>query len=483
MFEYRREIDGMRALAVIPVVLFHAGFETFSGGFIGVDIFLVISGYLITSIILAQKAAGTFSLINFYERRARRILPALFLVLLVSTVLAWFLLLPNEMRRFSESLLAVSVFASNLFFYLTSGYFGSGGELKPLLHTWSLSVEEQYYLLFPLIILLTLKRSRELLIIILSAILIISFYISYWLADFDAAAGFLLSPARFWELLIGSFIAIFAEQVEFIKRKPTLCQTGSLLGLLMILFSIVVFDSNTPFPSIYALYPVLGTVLLIVFAVPGTICQWLFSRGLIVGVGLISYSTYLWHQPLFAFARHRSIEDPSLFVFSALSLLSFVLAYFSWRYVELPIRNQANISRRKIFTFSLAFTCLIFGFGFLGHIKEGFPSRMSDDVLSAHITREHEQLLKKSGCAIKDGSFDFKSCARGSKESIPQIALVGDSHAQSLVYEMTVAFKEKGISFYPLVMSACPFDLNLSLDLPGRVEILCAEYQLIKINI
>jgi peptidoglycan/LPS O-acetylase OafA/YrhL len=474
---YRPEIDGLRALAVVPVILFHAGFEAFSGGFVGVDVFFVISGYLITSIILTQKAAGTFSLMNFYERRARRILPALFAVLVASTVAAWFLLLPNEMRRFSESLVSVSLFASNVFFYLTSGYFGSASETKPLLHTWSLSVEEQYYLLFPVIVLLTLRHSTKLLIGALVAVFLISLYISYWLADYDAKAGFLLSPARFWELLLGSFISIFGKQLASLASKPMLCQIGSLVGLLMILLSIFAFDRSTPFPSTYALLPALGTVLLIICSVPGTFCMWILRRKTMVFIGLISYSTYLWHQPLFAFARHRSIEEPSMLVFSALSIASFVFGYFSWRYVERPFRDQANFSRRQIFSLSALLGSIFCAFGLAGHYKEGFPGRMSYDVLNAHITREHEQLLKKSGCMLKAESFDLKACARGGRDSVPHIALVGDSHAQSLVHEMAGAFEKEGISFYPLVKSRCPFNLGYSPESADREAKQCAEYQ------
>ena len=197
---YRREIDGLRALAVVPVILFHAGFQAFSGGFVGVDVFFVISGYLITSIILAELETGTFSVVNFYERRARRILPALFFVMLACLPFAWLWLLPDYLKSFSQSLVAVPVFASNILFWITSGYFEPAAELKPLLHTWSLAVEEQYYVFFPLFLMLTWRLGRRWILSILAVLLVVSLAAAEWGSHAEPVPTFFLLPTRGWEL-------------------------------------------------------------------------------------------------------------------------------------------------------------------------------------------------------------------------------------------------------------------------------------------
>jgi peptidoglycan/LPS O-acetylase OafA/YrhL len=207
--KYRPEIDGLRAIAVIPVILFHAGFAPFGGGYVGVDVFFVISGYLITSIILAEREAGTFSLLKFYERRARRILPALFLVMAACVPFAWVWMTPSDMTDFSRSLAYMSVFASNILFYKQSGYFDAASELKPLLHTWSLAVEEQYYLLFPLLLIAGLRRGKRFAISLLAVAAIVSLAIAQWGATRAPAATFYLLHARLWELLVGGFVAFY----------------------------------------------------------------------------------------------------------------------------------------------------------------------------------------------------------------------------------------------------------------------------------
>jgi peptidoglycan/LPS O-acetylase OafA/YrhL len=213
--KYRPEIDGLRALAVIPVMLFHAGFTTFSGGFVGVDVFFVISGYLISTTILTEKELGTFSLMKFYEHRARRILPALFTIMLVCIPFAWAWLLPIDMKRFSQSLIAVSGFASNILFFWTSDYFDIASELKPLLHTWSLAVEEQYYLLFPIMLLLTWKFGRKKISFLLLFLTIVSLIVAHVSSKNSPAFAFYLLPTRAWEILAGAIISF----IQFDTRE------------------------------------------------------------------------------------------------------------------------------------------------------------------------------------------------------------------------------------------------------------------------
>ncbi len=347
--KYRAEIDGLRAFAVLPVILFHAGFEWLSGGFIGVDIFFVISGYLITTIIITEMADGKFSLVNFYERRARRILPALFFVMAVCLPFAWFWLTPNDLKDFGQSLVAVSTFSSNILFWSESGYFDTVAELKPMLHTWSLAVEEQYYILFPIFIMLTWRMGIKWIIVFLTIFFLISLGVAQWGAYNSPSAAFYLLPTRGWELLIGVFLAFYLQYNKH-PKSTSLNQVLSMLGFIMISYSVVAFDKSTPFPSLYTLIPTIGTGLLILSAVPNTLIYKLLITKPIVWIGLISYSAYLWHQPILAFARHRLVGETSEILLVMLCIASsLAMAWFSWAFIENPTRNKKKISRGTVF--------------------------------------------------------------------------------------------------------------------------------------
>lgn len=350
---YRAEIDGLRALAVIPVILFHAGFSLFGGGFIGVDVFFVISGYLITSILLKDLASDTYSLAVFYQRRARRILPALFFVAFMCIPFAWLWLPPKDMLDFAQSLSSVSIFSSNIYFLSESNYFDIEVELKPLLHTWSLAVEEQFYVFFPLLLALVWRIRQQAVTPTLWILAGLSLYFAQWTSYHYPKAGFYLLPTRGWELLMGCLVAISAFNggvSDWIK--PRFNGLLSLCGLAFLLLAIVIYDKHTPFPSVYALLPTIGTALIIMFATQGTLTNRLLSNKILVKLGLISYSAYLVHQPLFAFARHRSLGEPALSLIVALALTSFVGAYFIWKYIEQPFRNNTNVASGKNCSYS-----------------------------------------------------------------------------------------------------------------------------------
>jgi peptidoglycan/LPS O-acetylase OafA/YrhL len=394
--KYRAEIDGLRALAVVPVIAFHAGFGLFSGGFVGVDVFFVISGYLITTILIDDIENERFSIASFYERRARRILPALFFMMLACIPFAWMWMLPDQMKDFSQSLIAVSVFVSNILFWRESDYFAAAADEKPLLHTWSLAVEEQYYVLFPLFLFFAWRHGKNRVFWMIVVLAALSLVLSEWGWRNKATANFFLAPTRAWELLAGS-IAAFVVQKRGVQSNNAL----SLLGLAAILFAIFVYDESTPFPSIYALVPVLGVVLLVLFADQHTFVARLLSTKLFVGIGLVSYSAYLWHQPLFAFASIRLVEEPSSLLMMSLSAASILLAIFTWRFVEQPFRNKALTSKRFVLLFSVigasAFTIL----GFIGHKTDGFvkgdykeiEAKLTSDIFvlgdshAAHLVR------------------------------------------------------------------------------------------------
>jgi peptidoglycan/LPS O-acetylase OafA/YrhL len=371
---YRREIDGLRGIAVLSIVFFHAGFESFAGGFIGVDVFFVISGYLITNTILAELVSGEFKLLRFYERRARRILPALYLVILLCLPITWLTLPPDSMRNFAQSIAAISVFSSNFLFWFEQGYFDAASELKPLLHTWSLAVEEQFYLLYPIFLMLFWRRVRNNLFGFLTLGALLSFAIAQWSVQVSPLAAFYLLPTRAWELLIGALARIYLLKIDQHKFARSSNEIGGFVGLLFIFISIVTYNRQTDFPGAFALTPTLGTALLIVFARQQTLAGRLLSFGPLVGIGLISYSFYLWHQPLFVFARHMSLEEPDLWLMLALVLLALFFAYLTWRFVEVPFRSRDFLEQRLIFRLAIAGCFSFVLLGAFGHLMDGFPT-------------------------------------------------------------------------------------------------------------
>ncbi|NBC20891.1 MAG: acyltransferase family protein [Alphaproteobacteria bacterium] len=299
--KYRPEIDGLRALALVPVVLFHAGYACFAGGYVGVDVFFVISGYLITSILDREMSAGTFSLADSYERRARRILPALWLVCLACIPFAWGLMTPEHLAEFAQSLVAVALFVSNVLFWQQSGYFDTAAELTPLLQTWSLAVEEPFYIVYLQALLVILPRSRRLTIVFLALACLASLLLAIWGARHAPHANYFLLPSRGFELGAGALLALTLGTHR--PGGPRLRAAASLAGLLLILAGVVLLDSQTPFPGLAALLPVAGTGAIIAFSSPCDPVGRLLSLRPVVLVGLVSYSFYLWHQPVFVFAR------------------------------------------------------------------------------------------------------------------------------------------------------------------------------------
>jgi len=396
--QYRPEIDGLRAVAVVPVILFHVGFDAFSGGFVGVDVFFVISGFLITSLMLSDMGNERFSLLGFYGRRARRILPALFCVMMICLPLAWITMVPFQLYDFSQSLLATFAFSSNFLFYIETGYFEAEAELKPLLHTWSLAVEEQYYILFPLIMILIWRitkmfgqneskaagsnleasvkpvQSRWVMVFIFGLMASISLAWSQWAVNNSQTAAFYLLPSRGWEILAGSLAALCIYRGS---RKNTafslhIEQLLSAFGFICILISIFLFDENTLFPGISAIIPVGGTVLVLLFALPGTLVHSLLSRPGLVAVGLVSYSAYLWHQPLIAYSRLYFGLDLTLVLRLALLVVTGVLSVLSWRFVETPIRRRGAMKLGRLVAISAVIVTTIVAFAFFGLRTNGF---------------------------------------------------------------------------------------------------------------
>tara|TARA_B100000902_G_scaffold391866_1_gene443232 strand:- start:52 stop:1950 length:1899 start_codon:yes stop_codon:yes gene_type:complete len=457
--KYRAEIDGLRALAVLPVILFHAGFELFGGGFVGVDVFFVISGYLITTIIISEMAENRFSIINFYERRARRILPALFLVMAVCIPFSWFWLAPIDLKDFGQSLIAVSVFLSNFLFWLESGYFDTAAELKPLLHTWSLAVEEQYYIIFPIFMMLTWRFGSKWILLALFLIFLISLAAAQWGAFNNKSLAFFLLPTRGWELLLGVFIAFYLKKKTYINSF-SVNQILSLLGFGMIIYSIFTFDKYTPFPSLYALIPTIGTGLLILCSVQKTIIHKILSLKPIVGIGLISYSAYLWHQPLLAFTRHRLLGEIPEILILFICFSSLIFAWISWRFIEKPFRDRNYFQRKHIFIFSSIGIIFFTSVGYVFHLNNGFPNRIDSKIDLSTI----QQSSFRSKCHTEpNDSIDKIPCEYFGNKI--EWATFGDSHVVELTYALAEELHNNNIGVQHNSFSGCePAILNTSSD-------------------
>lgn len=452
---YRPEIDGLRAVAVIPVILFHAGFELFSGGYAGVDVFFVISGYLITSIICGELDQDTFSIRRFYERRIRRILPALFFVMLCCIPMAWLWMSPSQLKNFSEATIAVSTFTSNILFWWKSDYFAPDARLDPLLHTWSLAVEEQFYILFPLIVLAIWRFGKNIAFLTISILVVCSLFLSEQISTQFPSANFYLLPSRAWELGIGALCA-------FVLHRRVQPRNGFVAGIgsVMILLSFVLYDESVLFPSLYALLPVGGAALFIIFAASGTPAARLLSTPLFVGLGLVSYSAYLWHQPIFAFARILNLSEPTGGIMAMLALLSLVLAVLTWRFIESPFRRKhAHFLGRseRVFAAALIASIGFIAVGSYGAILDGnsvawtSPNEAVANAISFldyKDSPEYSAQFKSDNCGFSGntGSFrDFdKSCLTPSLFK-KNFLLIGDSHAVHLTMAFAKFYAEHNI--------------------------------------
>ncbi|WP_225009832.1 MULTISPECIES: acyltransferase family protein [Novosphingobium] len=432
---YRPEIDGLRALAVLPVILFHAGFEAFGGGFVGVDVFFAISGYLITSLLIADLRHDRLSIAAFYERRARRILPALFVVIAACIPFAWAWLLPSQLADFGKSMIAVALFASNVLFWREQGYFAADTALKPLLHTWSLAVEEQFYILFPLLLWGLWRwsarsgRDGRGLVPVLGALALASLTLSQWSVTHTPNAGFYLAPGRAWELLAGALAALLPASGR--ASASQLRHLPGLAGLGLIGASALLFSDISPFPGLLALLPVGGAVLVLRHGTADTLAGRLLAHRVPRGIGLISYSAYLWHQPLFAFARAQSPAPPSLIEMGLLSALSLVLGALSWRWVEQPFRRHGIRplpNRASVFIAALAGMAVLGGSGLVLHRGAGFPGRPAATGTMGQV----EQRLAINFGLSPECEYAFSLSPACTTSRRPDTLLWGDSFAMHL---------------------------------------------------
>lgn len=405
---YRPEIDGLRAVSVLGVLLYHAGLG-FPGGYVGVDVFFVISGFLISGIILKDLNAGVFTLRRFWARRIRRIVPAVSVMVCLSLVAGYFLLEPDDFEDLSKSAIAQTLMYANVFFLNDAGYFSELSDYKPLLHTWTLAVEEQFYLFFPLLLALIYKLQKRRVFLMLFAIAGTSLAAGIYLIVGSPLECFYLLPMRAWELLAGALLAVAQHRIHLSKPSS---EVLAWTGLAMIFAAMLLFSAETPFPGSMALLPVLGASAFIASSCNQTpTAARLLSARPAVFVGLISYSLYLWHWPLFSFSKHVFI-DVTFTIRMSLVVLSFALAYLSWRFIENPFRKGSFLASRKAtFAFGASTVIVIFGASQWIRSMDGMPQRFSAAqlVFVEDITWKGTEFYGRRGHPVPIGAHPAKA--------------------------------------------------------------------------
>lgn len=455
---YRPEVDGLRAIAVVSVMLFHAGFAWARGGYLGVDIFYVISGYLITQVIVSDCAVGSFSLARFYMRRIRRIAPALLLTMALAVPVAWALMLPDQLENFGQSLVASVAMANNVLLYVTTGYWAQPAELKPLMHTWSLGIEEQFYLLLPPLMVLVLRRgSIRMLAIVLAGLAALSMAIAQIWSQHNPSAGFLMLPSRIWELAIGGLVAL--AQMHGMKASAS----AGWFGLAGTLIALALFREGTPAPSLVTLLPVGSCALFLLGSDSehgaGRLLGW---PPFVVG-GLVSYSAYLFHQPIYAFLRLLSWEEPSPWNLAATIPLVFIAAWTSWRWIERPARDTSRVGGKAIILATGVAALILAGVGFTFHRTHGFAGRWAE-------------LYGPNGeppgdfIAYVESAFRFVDAPLDPGRRDSNVLFVGDSYARDAANMVLVAgAKEQQLSIQVAVRCG-PREIARSVDPAMRAD-------------
>ena len=440
--KYRADIDGLRAIAVLAVLFFHAGMG-FPGGYVGVDVFFVISGYLITGLILKDLDGDRFHILEFWERRVRRILPALALVVFSSLVAGWFLFLSHDFKDLGKSAIAQAMLVSNFFFWKGSGYFAQTAQVKPLLHTWSLAVEEQFYLLFPLFLMAIKGCSRRFLIPAIIIFFTASFSLSAYWSYQNPNANFYLLPSRAWELFVGSFLAAIPARRA---ASRWVAESLSWSGLLAILWAVFRYGHDTRFPGVAALLPCAGAAL-IIWANGQTVTSVgkILAVPPVVFVGLISYSLYLWHWPVLIFSEYWMIGKPPVSNRTMYLVASLVLAVLSWRFVETPFRKRSVFKgRAQIFAFAISMTVLFVLSGLAIYKMEGLPSRIPESVRRFAEGRT-DRLIEHDLSLREAQNGEFPELGVGDKHQPVSLLVWGDSHAMATMPVLDALCRENSI--------------------------------------
>ena len=476
--KYRPDVDGLRAIAVLLVIADHMG-TRFTGGYIGVDIFFVISGYLISSLILSELAENRFSVVRFYERRVRRIFPALLVMLLVTTVLTYQLFVPSELVSYAQSLLGALFSCSNFVFWHESGYFAGASAVKPLLHTWSLAVEEQFYILFPLFLVLVRRFFPHKLKLAIIGIALLSLVAAIFTVAHDPVAAFFFAPLRAWELLIG---AIISQRYVPDIRGALARNVASAGGALLILIPAIRFDESTPFPGLAAIPPCLGAAFIIAAGETGTsLVGRVLSWRPVVFIGLISYSLYLWHWPLLVFQRTNSLLDfPPGWSLHKTELATFaimiVIATLSWALIERPFRTgRFRPERGNVFLVNGAALAAIAIVGIVFIVARGLPNRFPPDAqkVAQYMNYDRTAPYREGTCFLnwsnRFSDLQVDQCL-GQQSGKPTILIAGDSHAAQLWSGLAAAYPERDL--LEVAVAGCVPTVN---D-PRQKNLLCRQF-------
>jgi peptidoglycan/LPS O-acetylase OafA/YrhL len=476
---YRSDIDGLRAIAVLSVIAFHIAPARFKGGFVGVDIFFVISGFLISSIIYKELESGGFSIVEFYVRRIRRIYPALFLVLSFVCVAGWIFLLPSDFVALGKQILGGSTFSANFVLWWQSGYFSPEAALKPLLHLWSLGVEEQYYLIFPLVCMAFYRsRSRWTLPTAFLAIAAVSMFLNVAFVSKYRAAAYFLPFSRLWELFVGAGLSLFLQrnlQAPWESRLLPKWRHGiGFLGLALLVVSVFGIDQFDAFPGWWALLPTIGVVLVIVAGQTSLVNEYILSCKPAVFVGLISYPLYLWHWPILSFMRVANADwdaKISHLQKGAMIIVAFLLAYLTYRFVELPIRHvKQRGQRRRGALWLLGCVSLTGTFGVLVILIVGFPARLP----SAVVALDHDygpdgsNSWREGTCFLRPDQFpeSFSNSCVDTEEwraAQPLVLVWGDSHAADLFPGFRTLQDQSGVRLAQYTASMCAPIIGLQI--------------------
>ncbi|MDX3925481.1 MAG: acyltransferase family protein [Shinella sp.] len=461
--KYRPELDGLRAVAILPVLFYHADLSWFPGGFVGVDVFFVLSGYFMATIISSEIAEGRFDIWKFYARRIRRIFPALFATLIATSIAAWFLFMPQEFEYFARSVRAAAVFIANLIFEREHGYFDLAAHMKPLLHTWSLSIEEQFYIFFPISLVLAYRYARPRVLAILLAVLGLSFIASCWAAYQQPTAGFYLLQYRVWELLTGAAVALMRPA----RLSAALANLMSWAGIAGIAAAVFLYDKTTPFPGIHAALPCVSAAMIVYSNARGGAVYAALSNPVATFIGRISYSLYLWHWPLIVFLRYRFGDLPSVVDSAIVVAGSFVLAYLSWRYIEQPFRyGRARLPRRFVFASGAAAAASIAIFGSIVTKLDGIPARLPEAARPLYEAAYDTSPFNAKECFIStDGEGPSipdiragKLCAIGDTDrgGAPSFLVWGDSHSAAMAPAIDAAARKAGVRGLFIGRGSCP---------------------------
>ena len=474
--EYRPEVDGLRAVAIVPVLLFHAGLSAFAGGFFGVDVFFVISGYLITAQLASSEKSGIALLGNFYHRRIRRLFPAIAIVSLVTAVIAYLIMTPSQLRLFFSSFTSTQVFLQNIYLWQNSGYWDQSLETSPLMHTWSLAVEEQFYLIFPLLFVAkSMRNAKSVLIGVAITIFVLSFFGALIRFGTSSTGAFFLLPYRAWELMAGAIVALYQlKGKQFFKTKPNVSRLISNFGMAMIIIAIILGDKSTRHPGLLTLLPVVGTALLIAFGREPSLTSRLLSNKLLVAIGKLSYGLYLWHFPILALWRVDKGTELNGIETTAAMVLTFACSYLMWKFAETPFRDRVRTSNKYVAIVATTGFVALVSIGVVGQ-NTVFGKKSNSELAlleaQARIPTELDNWIE----------IDFESPISGGSMGVTErtspmgdVVLLGDSHAGALKDSLSAELEKLNLSGVAFIRAGCPPVSNVIMDPPEKFN--CTDF-------